>query len=164
MIDCGRRRWQENAAGRRARSSSKVYKRQSRRSYINRYPNSPLFSLCTTALFSYRDFFRHSKSAVPSANRMTLNPNTDFDAVDGTTISPTKLAHVVFRSANYEAMRDWYVAVLGARISYEGDAVKLCLITYDDEHHRVAVIGMPHLGPQHKRNNGFEACPSHLPS
>jgi len=49
---------------------------------------------------------------------------------------PTKLAHVVFQTNRIPQMRDWYCAVLDARVIYE-DA-RLCFVTYDDEHHRVA--------------------------
>lgn len=57
--------------------------------------------------------------------------------------SPIKLAHIVLRSTNVPAMRRWYMTVLNAReivSSGEGDA---CGLTYDDEHHRVLIIGMP---------------------
>jgi catechol-2,3-dioxygenase len=50
----------------------------------------------------------------------------------------TKLAHVVFQTNRIPEMRDWYAAVLDARVIYE-DA-HLCFLTYDDEHHRVALI------------------------
>jgi catechol 2,3-dioxygenase-like lactoylglutathione lyase family enzyme len=54
--------------------------------------------------------------------------------------SPKKLAHVVFRTGNLPAMRDWYCTVLEARVAFSNDFV--AFITYDDEHHRVAFANL----------------------
>jgi catechol 2,3-dioxygenase-like lactoylglutathione lyase family enzyme len=59
---------------------------------------------------------------------------------------PTKLAHVVFQTNRIPEMRDWYCAVLGARVVYEND--RLCFVTYDDEHHRVAFANFGPLAPR----------------
>jgi catechol-2,3-dioxygenase len=56
---------------------------------------------------------------------------------------PAKLAHIVLRSRNKDALRDWYAAVLGARVVF--DNAFLCFLTYDDEHHRVAILQIPAL-------------------
>lgn len=85
---------------------------------------------------------------------MTVNSSTNFDAVEGEMVKPNKLAHVVFRSANFNAMRQFYLTFLGATVSHEDQ--NICFMTYDEEHHRLALINMPHLETQHKRNNGFE--------
>ena len=60
-------------------------------------------------------------------------------------ISPVKLAHVVRRTTpeHYREMIDWYVTVLGGRIVH-GDEM-FSFITYDDEHHRIAIAGIPGL-------------------
>ena len=52
--------------------------------------------------------------------------------------SPVKLAHVVLWSTNVPRMRDWYVKVLDGRVTYETAGV--VFLTYDDEHHRVALV------------------------
>ncbi|MEU3980686.1 VOC family protein [Streptomyces sp. NPDC026672] len=52
-------------------------------------------------------------------------------------VSPTKLAHVVLWTSRVREMRDWYVKVLDGRITFESPAG--AFITYDDEHHRIAV-------------------------
>ncbi len=52
--------------------------------------------------------------------------------------SPSKLAHVVLQTNRIAEMRDWYCTVLGAHVVH--DAGRLCFITYDDEHHRIALI------------------------
>lgn len=51
---------------------------------------------------------------------------------------PTKLAHLVFQTNRLKDMRDWYCSVLGGHVVYEDP--HLSFVTYDDEHHRVAVI------------------------
>ncbi|MGI5125634.1 VOC family protein [Pseudonocardia sp. CA-107938] len=54
------------------------------------------------------------------------------------TISPTKFAHVVLQTNRTAEMRDFYVQLLGARVQAEFGP--MCLLTYDDEHHRVALL------------------------
>ncbi|MBD0673714.1 VOC family protein [Streptomyces sp. CBMA156] len=52
--------------------------------------------------------------------------------------SPDKLAHVVLRTGGLPAMTDWYVRVLEGRVTFANEA--LAFLTYDDEHHRVALV------------------------
>lgn len=47
-------------------------------------------------------------------------------------------AHVVFRTSQMQALKQWYCNLLDAHVVYEGHG--LCFITYDDEHHRIALI------------------------
>jgi len=54
---------------------------------------------------------------------------------------PTKLAHFVIRSAHYDETVRWYQLVLGAEVAFANPF--LTFMTYDDEHHRVAVINLP---------------------
>jgi catechol 2,3-dioxygenase-like lactoylglutathione lyase family enzyme len=56
-------------------------------------------------------------------------------------IVPTKFAHVVLKTANYDAVIRWYATVLQARVAFRNDFI--AFLTYDDEHHRVAVINTP---------------------
>lgn len=58
-------------------------------------------------------------------------------------ISPAKLAHVVLRVRDLPRMRDWYQTVLEAEVTQEMDAI--CFLTYDDEHHRIALLAIPGL-------------------
>lgn len=55
-------------------------------------------------------------------------------------ISPAHLAHVVLRSGRFDETVMWWKTVLGAHVVHENDA--LCFLTYDDEHHRLAIINM----------------------
>jgi catechol-2,3-dioxygenase len=58
-------------------------------------------------------------------------------------IPPVKLAHIVRRTSRFDAMLAWYQAVLGAEIAHSDGA--LAFLTYDDEHHRIAIAGIPGL-------------------
>jgi catechol-2,3-dioxygenase len=42
-------------------------------------------------------------------------------------------------------MRQWYRTVLNADVSFEND--QICMLTYDDEYHRLALINAPGLQP-----------------
>ena len=52
-----------------------------------------------------------------------------------------KLAHIVLMTGQLPAMRDWYAKVLGAHVVYENPG--LCFMTFDDEHHRLALVAPP---------------------
>ena len=68
---------------------------------------------------------------------------------------PVKLAHVVLRTNNLEKMKQFYLEFLGSKIAYEQDKT-LVFIRYDDEHHRIGLIAMPHLQDKVKESNGLE--------
>ncbi|MGH7822568.1 MAG: VOC family protein [Candidatus Binatia bacterium] len=61
-------------------------------------------------------------------------------------IPPIRLAHVVRRTARFQEMVDWYRTVLGAEIVHADDV--LAFLTYDDEHHRIAIARIPGLEEQ----------------
>lgn len=52
-----------------------------------------------------------------------------------------RLVHVVFQTAHPEAMRAWYCTVLKAHVVHAGHG--LTFLTFDDEHHRIALLAMP---------------------
>jgi len=58
-------------------------------------------------------------------------------------VVPRKLAHVVRRTDRFEEMVRWYCTVLGAEVVYSNGM--LAFLTYDDEHHRLAIAGIPGL-------------------
>lgn len=58
---------------------------------------------------------------------------------------PVKLAHFVIRTALLEETVRWYQTVLGAEVVF-GNAM-LSFLTFDDEHHRIAVVKLPGLEP-----------------
>jgi catechol 2,3-dioxygenase-like lactoylglutathione lyase family enzyme len=61
-------------------------------------------------------------------------------------VSPAKLAHFVLRTSRYKELVEWYKTVLGAHAVFENEF--LTFISYDEEHHRVAIIDMKDLGGQ----------------
>jgi len=71
---------------------------------------------------------------------MTRHPR---EPVKPVAIPPALFAHFVVRTSNYEAMRAWYQTVLTARIVR--DDGRPCFVTYDDEHHRLALVNVPGL-------------------
>jgi catechol-2,3-dioxygenase len=71
---------------------------------------------------------------------MTPRPR---EKVSPTAIAPALFAHFVVRTSNFTAMRRWYQAVLNAHVVH--DDGRLCFITYDDEHHRLALVNVPGL-------------------
>lgn len=65
---------------------------------------------------------------------------------------PGKFAHFVVKTAQFDAVRRWYRTVLQARVAMENEM--LCFLSYDEEHHRVAIINMPHLRPAEAERAG----------
>jgi catechol-2,3-dioxygenase len=64
--------------------------------------------------------------------------------------APTKFAHVVFQTNQMAALRDWWCRLLDAHIQYADDM--LTFLTYDDEHHRVAIAQSPNPLPPRDAN------------
>jgi len=63
--------------------------------------------------------------------------------LDPKAIAPALFAHFVLRSANLQPMVDWYTTVLNMRIVQRNDFI--CFLTYDEEHHRLAIINLAGL-------------------
>jgi catechol-2,3-dioxygenase len=68
-----------------------------------------------------------------------------------------KFAHVVFQTSRPNEMRDWYCAVLDGHTVFQDDA--LCFLTFDEEHHRVALITPP---VPLERKSPTTACAHHV--
>jgi catechol-2,3-dioxygenase len=60
-------------------------------------------------------------------------------------IAPSAFAHVVLKTSAYQRLIDWYVAFLDAHVVFRNDMISF--LTYDDEHHRVAIVTRPGLEP-----------------
>jgi catechol-2,3-dioxygenase len=72
------------------------------------------------------------------------------------TTSPRKLAHVVLRTrSNIDAMVQWYCVVLGAQIVFNAGG-RLVFLSYDDEHHRIAIAASPDLTERPPRAAGLD--------
>jgi catechol-2,3-dioxygenase len=63
--------------------------------------------------------------------------------LDPKPIAPTLFAHFVLRSSNMAAMADWYATVLAMHVVHRNDFI--CFLTYDDEHHRLAIVNIAGL-------------------
>jgi catechol-2,3-dioxygenase len=73
-------------------------------------------------------------------NRETAMPDT---------IRPKKFAHVVYRTRRFAEMLQWYQTVFGATIQHQNPA--LAFLTYDGEHHRVALLNLDLVQPGGER-------------
>jgi catechol-2,3-dioxygenase len=60
-------------------------------------------------------------------------------------IRPARFVHVVYRTRKFQQMIEWYRAVFDCRVQYQNPA--LAFLTYDDEHHRVALINLDAVMP-----------------
>ncbi|OQU95830.1 hypothetical protein CLAIMM_01997 [Cladophialophora immunda] len=78
----------------------------------------------------------------------------DFDQKTDKVLAPSKLAHVVLRTNNFAAMVQYYQSFLGASVIYSNDF--LAFLTYDDEHHRIAIAGIPDTKPKQLTTCGLE--------
>ena len=59
------------------------------------------------------------------------------------TVAPVKFAHVVFRTPDLDRLVEWYCTVLNAHVAMKNDFI--AFLTYDDEHHRVAMVKDPRI-------------------
>jgi len=60
-------------------------------------------------------------------------------------IRPARFVHVVYRTRRFEQMIQWYETVFDAKVRYQNPV--LAFLTYDDEHHRVALANMAAIQP-----------------
>lgn len=58
-------------------------------------------------------------------------------------MSNLKLAHVVLQSTRRDEMVAWYKRVLGSHVVFENEM--LTFLTFDEEHHRIAIGAIPGL-------------------
>lgn len=72
----------------------------------------------------------------------------DFNNAGTTVVRPRYLAHVVLKTMpeTFKGMVQFYKTFLNAEASYENDF--LSFLTYDEEHHRVAIGVFPGTGPR----------------
>jgi catechol-2,3-dioxygenase len=68
--------------------------------------------------------------------------------------SPASLAHVVLRTGQYQKMISFYKDFLGADITFMN--ATLAFLRYDEEHHRIAIIAVPGVGPKVASSAGLD--------
>ncbi|KIW65516.1 hypothetical protein PV04_07771 [Phialophora macrospora] len=83
----------------------------------------------------------------------SVSPAIDFDAPGDAVLSPSVLAHVVLRTQKMQEMVDFYTTFLGGHVVHGNEF--LCFITYDDEHHRIALIQTPDTTPKVPNSAGL---------
>lgn len=69
-------------------------------------------------------------------------------------LPPAALAHLVLRTADLKKMSDFYLRFLGGRVTFSNEAV--VFITYDDEHHRIGLVGIPGTAPKARETCGLD--------
>ncbi len=69
-------------------------------------------------------------------------------------IPPARLAHFVIRTSRFEEMISWWRTVLVAEVRHQNEF--LSFLTYDDEHHRLAIVRMPDLADNDRTVAGLE--------
>ncbi len=56
-----------------------------------------------------------------------------------------RFVHVVYRTRRFEQMVQWYEMVFDAKVRYQNPV--LAFLSYDDEHHRIALINLAIVHP-----------------
>lgn len=76
----------------------------------------------------------------------------------GPVLPPKRLCHIVLRvpPSLYDRMVAWYVTFLGGRIVWSNP--HLAFITYDEEHHRIAITGRPDTLPRAPGSDATNSC------
>jgi catechol-2,3-dioxygenase len=69
-------------------------------------------------------------------------------------MAPARLSHAVLRTTHLREMIEWYKTVLGAKVLFQNDFA--AFLTYDDEHHRIALFAVPGLLPKPKHTTGLD--------
>ena len=69
-------------------------------------------------------------------------------------VAPAKFAHAVLATNKLEAMINWYSTVLCAEVVMRTEM--LAFLTYDDEHHRIALAAIPGLIDKPRHSVGLD--------
>ena len=84
----------------------------------------------------------------------SLQSETNFDDPGSKVQSPAMLAHIVLKTTNYEQMVKFWTTFVGGSVTYGNDFVSF--ITYDEEHHRIAILNVPGTGPKAPLTAGLD--------
>lgn len=108
-----------------------------------RRPPRPPYPGVTEALLAERQ-----ASLTPTV----LDPKTQLPKPDR--VAPTKLAHLVLRTAQFEEMKAFYCRLLNAKVVFSSSIV--AFLTYDQEHHRLGLVHRTELEPNSPSHAGLE--------
>lgn len=85
---------------------------------------------------------------------MNSSSVVDREAARNQHVVPKNLAHVVFRAQRFEEMLAWYRKVFHMKTSFEAPVV--AFLSYDDEHHRIALLNTAHLPEPDQERRGVD--------
>lgn len=68
--------------------------------------------------------------------------------------APIKFAHVVLKTSRYAEMLEWWQLVLDAKVRHGSEFISF--LSYDDEHHRLAIVNLPGLKSPDRTSWGVE--------
>ncbi|SMQ53629.1 unnamed protein product [Zymoseptoria tritici ST99CH_1A5] len=85
---------------------------------------------------------------------MAHSTTNDLDKPGQQVLSPSSLCHVVLRTSNYKDMVDFYTTCLGGYVVHGNSFISF--ITYNNEHHRIAIINVPGTAPKQMKSRGLE--------
>lgn len=68
--------------------------------------------------------------------------------------SPIKFAHVVLKTSKYQESVAWWLDFLEGSVRHGNDFISF--LSYDDEHHRLAIANFPNLEDMNTRAAGIE--------
>ncbi|KAI1806518.1 Glyoxalase/Bleomycin resistance protein/Dihydroxybiphenyl dioxygenase [Daldinia bambusicola] len=74
--------------------------------------------------------------------------------LSGKVLSPARLAHVVLRTPELKPMLEFYKTFLGAHVVAGNESISF--LTYDDEHHRIAIVEVPSCGDKNRMSAGLD--------
>ncbi|AMK26529.1 VOC family protein [Sphingobium sp. TKS] len=81
--------------------------------------------------------------------------NHSENALDQSPVErPAYFAHFVVRTSQYAEMVRWYSIFLNADLVYNDE--KLTFLTFDEEHHRLAIVNKPGLVPMTNEHAGID--------
>lgn len=87
----------------------------------------------------------------PHEETMKTTDSLPGPAPDQARLVPSKLAHYVIRARRWSEMLAWYRTVFCLDTSFEAPVI--AFLTYDEEHHRIALLNTAHLpGPDTLRS------------
>lgn len=69
-------------------------------------------------------------------------------------INTPRISHVVLRTTRLKEMIQWYETVLGAQVLYGNEM--MAFMTYDDEHHRIALFALPGMIEKPRNSAGLD--------
>jgi catechol 2,3-dioxygenase-like lactoylglutathione lyase family enzyme len=79
---------------------------------------------------------------------------TAGDVAAARRVTPDRLAHVVLRTRQFDEVFDWWHNLLQADVVFKNGFIGF--LTFDDEHHRIAVVKPPNVGGPGENISGLD--------